>query len=380
MARSVAELLPRRFDELTLEDVAAIISAIGAERETLFFERKAEVNGNALAKVCSAFANTYGGLLVGGVADDDDTLVGMEPLGAAEPQLWVKDTLRNRVLPMPPFRSRWLPTEGDRGLLLVLVEESASTPHILTRSGVIYVRSPGSSDPVPLADQRTLLELTARGEEARSRARRAIQSSMRLRLETHVEPVETLVLAATGIHSEYEPSLFNRSAPELLSRCAWGDLASPHDYRRAVWRQGYVGVERYERSNFSPLRGNQVSAVLATRDGAVALYRAEHFPDGENPDRTEHLTEVEQRGWFERSLSVARDVLLELGAHGDALLLYRLDPQGRGFWFESRRNAGARALSDVLTIELSTTLEDEALGDRVFDEVARAVGLGPADR
>jgi hypothetical protein len=378
VARSVAELLPKPFDDLGVDDVAAIIAAIGEERETLFFERKAIVSGNALAKACAAFANTYGGLLVAGVADADDALVGMEALPAAEPQLWVKDTLRNLVLPMPPFRARWLETTDGHGLLLVLVEESSVTPHIIARTGAIYVRSPGSSDPVPLADQRTLFELTARGEAAAERARRAISAAQHLRLETEIEPIETLVLAATGVPSQYEPALFDRTSEELLSQSAWGQVApQTSDYRRSVWRQNYVGVERYQQSNFYPIHGNHVSAVIATRDGAVALYRGQHFPDGREPDRTEHLTEVQQRTWFERSLEAARHLLLELGCHGDATLLYRLQAQGRGLWFESRENVGARDLPGDLKVELSTTLEAEPVTDRVFDEVARALGLGP---
>src|SRR6266851_331385 len=58
MARSVAELLPCPFADLTLADFGQIIADIGEERETLFFERKASVSGNTLAKACSAFANT----------------------------------------------------------------------------------------------------------------------------------------------------------------------------------------------------------------------------------------------------------------------------------------------------------------------------------
>jgi len=112
MARSVSELLPRPFAELALGDVSQILANVGEERETLFFERKASVTGKTLAKACAAFANTYGGLLVIGVGDEDDTLVGV-PSIAAEAQLWVKDTLRGQVLPLPPFRARWLPMEGE---------------------------------------------------------------------------------------------------------------------------------------------------------------------------------------------------------------------------------------------------------------------------
>jgi hypothetical protein len=113
MARSVAELLPGRFEDLTLDEVEGILAAhTGEERETLWLERKEQVTTSSLAKACSAFANTYGGLLVVGVRDKDDKLVGIKPL-AAEAQLWVKDTLRAHVLPMPPFRARWLERHED---------------------------------------------------------------------------------------------------------------------------------------------------------------------------------------------------------------------------------------------------------------------------
>ena len=60
--RSVAELLPAEFDELTLEHVPDLLVRAGEERETIFFERKSSVSNESLAKACAAFANTLGGL------------------------------------------------------------------------------------------------------------------------------------------------------------------------------------------------------------------------------------------------------------------------------------------------------------------------------
>lgn len=111
-ARSIAELLPRRFADLTLDDVRSILAAVGEERESLFFERKAAITNRALAKACAAFANTLGGLLVVGVADENDELLGIDR-PAGEVQLWVKDVLRSLVLPLPPFDARFLPLTGD---------------------------------------------------------------------------------------------------------------------------------------------------------------------------------------------------------------------------------------------------------------------------
>jgi hypothetical protein len=262
VARSVAELLPRPFSELTLDDVTTIIESIGEERETLFFERKASISGQTLAKACAAFANTLGGLLVVGLADDSDELVGIEPL-AAEAQLWVKDTLRGLVLPMLPFRTRWLPTAGDRGMLVVLVEESTATPHLLTRSGAIYVRNPGSSDPVPLADQRRLFELTARGERAQADAIAEVQRVLLHNpegkhlapLEDFLVPTETLAVAATGTTADFAERLFSPATPEYLSQTVWGELAENDrriEGRWPDWDREYVGVRRRRQLQLAP--------------------------------------------------------------------------------------------------------------------------------
>src|SRR5438105_4465594 len=108
-ARSVAELLPRAFNELELDDVRTIVARIGEERESLFFERKRSVMPKALAKSCAAFANTYGGLLLVGIEDATDEFIGVPAIG--EPQVWVKDVLRPHVLPVPAFRARCLQLE-----------------------------------------------------------------------------------------------------------------------------------------------------------------------------------------------------------------------------------------------------------------------------
>jgi Schlafen, AlbA_2 len=383
MARSVSELLPRRFADLTLDDVAAIIQTIGEERETLFFERKASVNGNALAKACSAFANTYGGLLVVGVADDDDTLVGIEPL-ATEAQLWVKDTLRGLVLPMPPFRGRWLPTDGDRGLLLVLVEESATTPHLLTRSGAIYVRNPGSSDPVPIADQRRLLDLAGRGERAIAEAQASAHAALDLHpleraflFHADWEPTETLVVAPAGISVDFEERLFDAQTPDMLSRTKWGALENREsEGRRSVWGQHYVGAHRSKGTPLSHRYRAIEEAVLVTRAGAVAISR-DYVWSTNDIRALGSLEDNELRSYFADALRVAREILVEYGCHGDLRLVYKLDPQERGVSFNSIPSLGSFDFEEPLIVELDTTFDDDTAEARVFAEVLRAAGVGP---
>jgi hypothetical protein len=379
--RSVAELLPRQrpFSELTLDDVAKIIENQGDERETLFFERKATLNGNALAKACAAFANTYGGLLVGGVADKEDALVGMEPFGASEAQLFVKDTLRGLVLPMPPFRARWLPTEADRGLLLVLVEESSTTPHLLTRSGAIYVRSPGSSDPVPLTDQRTLLELWARGEKARAAAVDRAGIAQELVLDDEAFAIEGLSLAATGVSTVFEERLFAPATPDYIGTTAWGDSASPKVERRdPMWAPAHVGVYRRRASEMPTARDVLLSGATVTREGATFMYHGFTKSHEIVTDIHSSLTESKLRERFSEAFEAAREILLELGAHGDLYLVYRLTPNGRDVVFDSRPDVPSRTLNGSHST-LWTTLDAAPPLERIFAEVARAAGLGPLD-
>jgi hypothetical protein len=152
-------------------------SVFGGDRDSLIFERKSALSNTGLAKSCAAFANTFGGMLVIGIADATDELTGIvQPAG--EIQVWAKDVLRFLVLPLPAFRARWLSLQdrGTDGLLLVLVEESSTTPHLLTRQGAIYVRNPGSSDPVPISDQRDCLS-SQPAVTLRARARQAASQS-----------------------------------------------------------------------------------------------------------------------------------------------------------------------------------------------------------
>ena len=257
-ARSVAELLLHPFADLELDDVERMIAAVGEERESLFFERKAEVSSAALAKSCSAFANTMGGLLLVGIADQCDELIGIEQC-SSEAQVWVKDILRGRVLPLPPFRARFIELSNERSLLLVLVEESSTTPHLLTQAGAIYVRNPGASDPVPISDQRRLLDLLTGGERARERAEERVRS---LAAEAPLETTHalerllpmTLAVAPIGVADWFERDLLEDKAGEERLRQAHGEHNDHNqDYRHTTfWEQHSVAVVRTRIDPFPP--------------------------------------------------------------------------------------------------------------------------------
>lgn len=384
MARSVSELLPRRFEDLELGDVEEIVAAhTGEERETLWLERKADVSTSSLAKACSAFANTYGGLLVVGVSDEDDTLVGIAPK-AAEAQLWVKDTLREHVLPMPAFRARWLDVDGTLGVLLVLVDESSATPHLLIRSGAIYVRNPGSSDPVPINDQGRLLELTARGRQAREDAEALIDAMVDRRLDhsghDSFRLTEMLALAATGVAASFPQRLFVAGVPARIGEAVWGppapEGARVREWRPLQWLQDGAGIVQYVQ-RYLPFAGDIVGGAIVVREGGIVVYRGEMPTERDENRGLESYTETDLRERFEQTLTGARDILLNLGAHGDVRLAYRLYTKDREVFFNAQPQLPwARNLPNLIPVALWTNFDEDIAGS-IFDEVARAAGFGP---
>lgn len=380
-ARSVAELLPSSFAELTLSDVAEIVRRVGEERESLFFERKAEVSNASLAKSCSAFANTAGGLLLVGVADDSDDLVGTTQK-SGEAQVWVKDVLRGHLLPLPPFQARWLSVDGDRALLLVLVEASSTTPHLLTRNGAIYIRNPSSSDPVPISDQGALLDLLRRGEQARDDA---IREATRIAGEApitipHVDeqyvPM-TLALVPTGAAAWLETDLLERR--ESLQRLgeALGDHPNtPNDNRQGSWEQHAAQVVRYVRPHFYPGSSEWIEAVKVWRTGALMIHRATL----QEPEYAGDvgLSRDQVLGWVKPAFDAGRNLLLDLGAHGDLRFAYRIGPGRQLNW----RDNHYYEIKKPIYVDAWTTLDldesdEAAFLERVLASIGRAMGLGP---
>jgi hypothetical protein len=368
--RSVTELLPRPFSELMLGDVEQIVAAVGEERESLFFERKASISHEALAKACAAFANSFGGLLLVGVSDTDDDLVGVER-PAAEPQVWVKDVVRPRVIPLPPFRARLIPvgSKDGRALILVLVEESAATPHLLTRQGAIYVRNPGSSDPVPIADQQRLLLLFERGQQARESAVERAHRAYR-----HIPPRsrEVLTLAATGVPASFEDRLFESDyVLDLLRKALSSGSTERRDDRGVEWSRDSVQLN--QRVVHPPPYDPTPETITVWRDGTVSIAREAARGDELAVDSEAFL------GRVRRYLVAGLEALLELGAHGDANLFYVV----------SDTLIEWRARSRVIQLEgpgavrrwIPVSPDDrdvERLLTTIFAELARSGGIGPA--
>ena len=135
--------------------------------EHLLVERKqAPPEEAGLGEAVSSFANTIGGWLLLGIADDGSS-TGWKPPGRADAQAHLGELLREQVDPLPPFVAAEREFDGQT-IVVVRVFESSDTPHIVKPTGGVYVRTSKGKESV--RDQALLLALARRGEEARLRA------------------------------------------------------------------------------------------------------------------------------------------------------------------------------------------------------------------
>lgn len=385
-ARSASELLPRPFDDLKIEDVRQILEDAGESGESLFLEWKSDPTPEHLAKASAAFANTYGGLLIGGVTDETREIVGFEPK-SGEIELWVKEVLRARVLPLPPFRARALPAPDAPGhvVLLVLVEESSTTPHLMAKQGTIYVRNPGSSDPRPIQDQGLLLDLMRRGRESRNNAVTRAREAASRPHENRV--LYSLGLAPTGVASDVVADLFTGRRPlrlldAVLAVDADGQARPATALTRPVWTLNSVEVQRItdHRRAFHPR--DVVDAVVLHSDSVIQAYHGYIAGVGVSdpePRGLEHFTLHGADGvedWFATTLRRLQQLLLSLGAHGDLHVVVRLASSGRHVFHAEQK---AQSAPGDFTSSYWTTFDgnvDEFAG-RLHQDLLRWLGLQP---
>lgn len=98
-----------------------------------------EKKQKSLCKSVSAFANTFGGALIFGIANEG-MVVGLEnPEGDAEK---ISEVIKTRLDPMPEFKLRFYQTEDGKVLIILDVYKGDETPYYYSGDGVLeaYVR------------------------------------------------------------------------------------------------------------------------------------------------------------------------------------------------------------------------------------------------
>jgi hypothetical protein len=395
MARqTVAELLPKPLHELNLEDVQAIVgNAIAAGGESLILEWKSDVTPTGLSKASAAFANTLGGLLIGGVDDASGDLVGFVPK-SGDLRLWVKEVLRHHVTPMPPFdvHTIHLHSGSGRVVLLVLVDESSTTPHLLTSNGAIYVRSPGSSDPSDtVRDQGQLLELTTRGRLARERAEQRASTVLEECVH-HGKRLFTLALVPTGCATDPVRDLFTGVLPaETLNPAIELFEATPADetsFAPPEWDVHRLIVARTVDRGFTRSAVMDPAAFLdsvtVSSDGAVQLQRrlvaGFRSHDGDPEPRGPRPLDLEgpamgMLAWARAAIVVGRQLVAAIGGHGQIRVMVDFETAGRPvFYAESRAETAPRGLRLSYWTTMGDDAHDAALFSGLRADVLRGIG------
>lgn len=143
------------WNKIRFADIQTVLNE--ADDENFFFEFKAEkVRPESLIKEISAFANTYGGYIFLGIADNKS----IEGCTSWTEQR-IHNIIFNRISPIPDFDIKKFKHNGKT--IYIIKVEAGSMPPYITNTGHIYSRV--SSGSFPINDSYKLSQLYIRRQE-----------------------------------------------------------------------------------------------------------------------------------------------------------------------------------------------------------------------
>ncbi len=118
-----------------------------------------------VAKSVSSFANSRGGIYFVGIQADDDNRC-KKVVGVEDSPDVIRDCVKGHIQPFPYFETFAVKLVNNMKVLIVVVPESKTPPHIHS-DGRIYVRQEAASDPVFQSDRHVIDGLYSRAESWR---------------------------------------------------------------------------------------------------------------------------------------------------------------------------------------------------------------------
>ncbi len=164
---------PKALEEVAYADLAQLKEL--EEGFALEFKRTWNENVRVkVPKIIASFANSHGGWLVIGIADDDKAVCPL-PKPSADFSQILGELCRHHVSPTPRFDTRFIvdPGKHDQGVLVVQVHEGDFPPYVA--DGIVEIREGSTSGP---ALGSALVELyskaTRRAQEIREYCQRTV--------------------------------------------------------------------------------------------------------------------------------------------------------------------------------------------------------------
>ncbi len=376
-------MVPLKFGRVTKEEIAALITGKAREGRHLDYKRELPTSGNDAKKEfladVTSFANSGGGVIVFGVAEEKDAagkntgvpeeIVGLGGANLDAEQLRLEQWLRTGVEPrLPAHRFHVSEIEPGKQVLVLVIKQSWMGPHMVaTADSRFYARTSAGKYPLDVAEIRSAFlegeELPARIRRFRDQRLAAIASG-----ETPVElgPGSRIVLHMIPLVAMGRGHLADLQAWAKLAPPALGGALRGGQFNA----DGHVGVDGGQKGTTGYvqfLRSGSVEAVAANN----------HEVDG-LPVMNVWAWEVEIVDTFQRYTKAFQEIGLEGPV---AVLLSLVGVRGHGLCPSPLRGRGGRPVvtRDVVTlpdivvedpsVEPSTTLRP------IFDALWQTFGL-----
>jgi len=137
--------------QLEYDDIVTFCRAKLKENEVLDYKKDFP---NKLEKVLSAFANTYGGIIIIGVGEVDakpeDNPVGIDYKDGLEEKLWgiIMSNINPPIFP----EIQVCPPKNNKTFVIIQISQSVNTPHAIENNTKVYLRSGNISEPERLVN------------------------------------------------------------------------------------------------------------------------------------------------------------------------------------------------------------------------------------
>jgi hypothetical protein len=235
-------------------------SLLGARAEDTYIDFKvdwSQAGYDGLAADVCAFANTEGGDIIIGMAENDriaSRLIGVSCDNVDQQLRKVEEGIRSRIEPLAWFRVKYVSLDGGNGAFVIRIEASVAAPHRVSKTGIFYSRGSTGNREMDIFQVR---EAFMRGTLAEERIRQ-FRTTRVAALPNTVDPL---------ISSQNAWALFQVvSVPAMMrSRLVQADVLKESAFDVVIFGN--------EQSTGAPIRFNLDGVVRGRDQNKVQLFR-----------------------------------------------------------------------------------------------------------